>query len=70
MNVQTSKTKRTLAELQEKVLRDATAGSMANPLRISGASLAGKIKAGSCLTSVMLVLSSLLFVIATLCLQL
>ena len=46
MDVQTSKTKRTFAELQEKVLRDATAGSMANPLRISGASLAGK--AGSC----------------------
>ena len=44
MDVQTSKTKRTFAELQEKVLRDATAGSMANPLRISGASLAGKTK--------------------------
>ena len=44
MDVQTSKTKRTIAELQEKVLRDATAGSMANPLRISGASLAGEIK--------------------------
>ena len=70
MNVQTSKTKRTFAELQEKVLRDATAGSMANPLRISGASLAGKIKPGSCLTSAMLILSSLLFVIATLWVQL
>ena len=44
MDVQTSKTKRRFAEIQEKVLRDATAGSMANPLRISGASLAGKIK--------------------------
>ena len=44
MDVQTSKTKRTFAELQEKILRDATAGSMANPLRISGALLAGKIK--------------------------
>ncbi|KAL3155882.1 hypothetical protein ABBQ32_012882 [Trebouxia sp. C0010 RCD-2024] len=42
VDVQTSKTKRTFAELQEKVLRDATAGSMANPLRISGASLADK----------------------------
>ena len=42
MDVHTSKTKRTFAELQEKVLRDAAAGSMANPLRISGASLAGK----------------------------
>ncbi|KAL3148638.1 hypothetical protein ABBQ38_014061 [Trebouxia sp. C0009 RCD-2024] len=41
VDVQTSKTKRTVAELQEKVLRDATAGSMANPLHISGASLAG-----------------------------
>ena len=40
MDVQTSKTKRTFAEIQEEVLRDATAGSMANPLRISGASLA------------------------------
>ena len=47
MDVQTSKTKRTLAELQEKILRDATAGSITNPLRISGALLAGKIKAGS-----------------------
>ena len=44
MDVHTSKTKRTFAELQEKVLRDATAGSMANPLHISGALLAGKIK--------------------------
>ena len=44
VDVHTSKTKRTIVELQEKVLRDATAGSMANPLRISGASLAGKIK--------------------------
>ena len=44
MDVQTSKTKRTFAKLQEKILRDATAGSMANPLRISGALLAGKIK--------------------------
>ena len=44
MDVHTSKTKRTFAELQDKVLRDATAGSMANPLRISGASLTGKIK--------------------------
>ena len=41
---QNSKTKRTFAEVQEKVLRDATTGSMANPLRISGASLAGKRK--------------------------
>ena len=44
MDVQNSKTKRTFAEIQEKILRDATAGSMANPLQISGASLAGKIK--------------------------
>ena len=44
MDVHTSKTKRTFAELQEKIPRDATAGSMANPLHISGASLAGKIK--------------------------
>ena len=44
MDVQTSKTKRTLAELQEKILRDATAGSMTNPLRISGALPAGKRK--------------------------
>ena len=44
MDVRTSKTKRTFAEIQEKVLRDATAGSVANPLRISGASLAGKFK--------------------------
>ncbi|KAA6416662.1 MAG: hypothetical protein FRX49_13361 [Trebouxia sp. A1-2] len=41
VDVQTSKTKRTFAQLREKVLRDATAGSMANPLRISGAWLAG-----------------------------
>ena len=40
----TAKQKRTFAEIQEKILRDATAGSMANPLQISGASLAGKIK--------------------------
>ena len=39
--MQTSQTKRTLADTQEKVLHDATAGSMATPLRISGASLAG-----------------------------
>ena len=32
------------AEIQEKILSDATAGSVANPLRISGASLAGKFK--------------------------
>ena len=44
VDVKTSKTKRTLAELQEKVLRDATAGSITNPLRISGVFLAGKIK--------------------------
>ena len=44
VDVQTSKTKRTLAELQEKILRDATAGSITNPLHISGALLAGKIK--------------------------
>ena len=46
MDVQNSKTKSTFAEFQEKVLRDATTGSysMVNPLRISGASLAGKIK--------------------------
>ena len=44
MDVKTSRTKRTLAELQEKILRDATAGSITNPLRISGAFLAGKIK--------------------------
>ena len=49
MDVQTSKTKRTFAQLREKVLRDATAGSMANPLRISGAWLAGVTKAGSCM---------------------
>jgi len=41
VDVQTSKTKRTLAELQEKILRDETAGSITNPLRISGALLAG-----------------------------
>ena len=44
MDVHTSKTKRAFAEIQEKVLRDATAGSMSNPLCISGASLAGKKK--------------------------
>ena len=47
MDVQNSKTKRRFAEIQEKILRDATAGSMANPLQISGASLAGKIKQAS-----------------------
>ncbi|DBB04941.1 TPA: hypothetical protein ACH3X3_010222 [Trebouxia sp. C0006] len=41
VDVQTSKTKRTFADIQDKVLHDATAGSMANPLHISGASLAG-----------------------------
>lgn len=41
VDVQTSKTKRTFADIQDKVLHDATAGSMANPLRIFGASLAG-----------------------------
>ncbi|KAL0050695.1 hypothetical protein WJX82_005308 [Trebouxia sp. C0006] len=40
VDVQTSKTKRTFADIQDKVLHDATAGSMANPLHISGASLA------------------------------
>ncbi|KAL0028829.1 hypothetical protein WJX79_010748 [Trebouxia sp. C0005] len=39
VDVQSSKTKRTLADIQDKVLHDATAGSMANPLRISGALL-------------------------------
>jgi hypothetical protein len=42
VDVQTSKTKRTFADIQDKVLHDATAGSMANPLRISGSSLAGE----------------------------
>lgn len=41
IDVQTSKTKRTFTDIREKVLHDATAGSMTNPLRISGASLAG-----------------------------
>ncbi|KAA6426318.1 MAG: hypothetical protein FRX49_03429 [Trebouxia sp. A1-2] len=41
VDVQSSKTKRTLADIQDKVLHDATAGSMANPLRISGALLSG-----------------------------
>lgn len=48
MDVQTSKTKRTFADLQEKVLHDATAGSTTNRLQIYGASLAGKIKSGRC----------------------
>ncbi|KAL0040310.1 hypothetical protein WJX77_003104 [Trebouxia sp. C0004] len=38
---QTSKTKRTFANIQQKVLHDTTAGSMTSPLLISGASLAG-----------------------------
>jgi len=41
VDVQTSKTKRTFADIQQKILHDTTAGSMANPLHISGAALAG-----------------------------
>ncbi|KAL0042054.1 hypothetical protein WJX77_001817 [Trebouxia sp. C0004] len=41
VDVQTSKTKRTFADIQQKVLHDTTAGSMANPLHISGAPIAG-----------------------------
>jgi len=41
VDVQTSKTKRIFADIQQKVLHDTTAGSMANPLHISGAPIAG-----------------------------
>lgn len=48
VDVQTSKTNRTFADIQQEVLHDASAGSKANPLRISGASLAGKLSVYCC----------------------
>ncbi|DBA74113.1 TPA: hypothetical protein ACH3X1_010920 [Trebouxia sp. C0004] len=42
VDAQTSKTKRSFADIQQKVLHDTTAGSKANPLKVSGASVAGK----------------------------
>ncbi len=48
VDVQTSKTKRTFADIQQEVLHDTSVGSMANPLRISGASLAGKLSVYCC----------------------
>ncbi len=48
IDVQTGKTKRTFADIQQKVLHDATAGSKANPLHISGASVAGNSPAFQC----------------------
>lgn len=41
VDAQTSKTKRTFADIQQKVLHDTTAGSKATPLNVSGASVAG-----------------------------
>ncbi|KAL0044013.1 hypothetical protein WJX82_002191 [Trebouxia sp. C0006] len=41
VDVQTSKTKRLFADIQQKILHDTAAGSMANPLHISGAPIAG-----------------------------
>ncbi|KAL0054707.1 hypothetical protein WJX82_001265 [Trebouxia sp. C0006] len=41
VDVQTSKTKRIFADIQQKVLHDTTAGSTSNPLHISGAPIAG-----------------------------
>lgn len=42
VDAQTSKTKRSFADIQQKVLHDTTAGSKANSLKVSGASVAGK----------------------------
>lgn len=41
MDAQTSKTKRIVTDIQQRVLRDGTAGSQANPLIISAANVAG-----------------------------
>lgn len=42
VDVQTGRTKLTFANIQQKVLHDVTAGSMATPLNVTGAPLAGK----------------------------
>jgi len=49
VDAQTSKTKRTFADIQHKVLHDTTAGSKANPLNISGAFAPGKSPVGCCI---------------------
>ncbi|KAA6428922.1 MAG: hypothetical protein FRX49_01032 [Trebouxia sp. A1-2] len=41
VDAQTSKTKRTFADIQQHILQDLTAGGRAHPLHISGASVAG-----------------------------
>ena len=55
----TSRTKRTFEDIHKKVLRDATAGSVDKPLRISGASLAGNSVYSWVLPSITLHLLSL-----------
>jgi len=49
VDAQSSKTKRTFADIQHKVLHDTTAGSKANPLNVSGAFAAGKSPVGCCI---------------------
>ena len=49
MDAQTSKTKRTFADIQHKVLHDTSAGSKANPLNVSGAFVPGKSPVGCCI---------------------
>ena len=49
MDAQTSKSKRTFADVQHKILRDTTAGSKANPLNVSGALVPGKSPVGCCI---------------------
>ena len=49
MDAQNSKTKRTFADIKQKLLHDTTAGSKANPLNVSGTSVAGKSHVGCCI---------------------
>jgi len=57
VDAQTSKTKRSFADIQQNVLRDFVAGSKAHPLQITGTPLAGICSSGLLISELLLKLS-------------
>ena len=53
VDAQTSKTKRSFADIQQNVLRDSAAGSMGHPLQITGTPVAGACSSGLLISELM-----------------
>lgn len=54
VDAQTSKTKRSFADIQQNVLHDSVAGSKAHPLQMTGTPLAGMCSFGLLISELML----------------